>query len=124
MTKADKGRVGGWQPSRLQSTMLYVLVAGFWLAVIVIGGWLWGYMQDAKKHSEELEIIETSCNTMGAEYDLYYDDGSDELPLCRVPSNDEEWRVFHERRAYREGLRNGDIEPDAGDASSLNEYPY
>jgi hypothetical protein len=94
------------------------------LAVAIIGSWLLNYSKEQFHYREKYEVIEAKCENMGADHDLYYDNGNSELPVCRTPNSEDEWQTLRQRRAYREGLRSGDVDPDGGDPSGLNEFPY
>lgn len=111
---------------RLSSSRVVIVVGIiFWATVLIIGGsWFLQYRNETVKHNEQLLAIETDCKNKGGDYGLYFDNGNGELPVCRKPVTGEEQQGLQRQRAYREGLRSGDIDPEAGDPSGLNEYPY
>ena len=45
-------------------------------------------------------------------YDIYYDNGNDELPVCRLPKTPDEIEAMHRENAYRQGLIDGTIDPE------------
>lgn len=111
---------------RLSSSKVFIgAILIFWTAVLTVGGlWLLQYRNEAVVHTEQSKAIEADCKHKGDGYSLYFDEGNGELPVCRKPMTGEEQRALQRQRAYREGLRNGDIDPETGDPSGLNEYPY
>ena len=122
--RLDNARAN-WHPTRLQRLVIGGVILLFWAVVLIVGGlWLLKYRNEVVKHTEQLTAIEAQCDTKGGDYGLYHDDGNKELPVCREPVNDKEWQALQERRAYREGLRSGDVDADTGDSSGLNEYPH
>ncbi|MCA9335725.1 hypothetical protein KC967_02405 [Candidatus Saccharibacteria bacterium] len=116
---------------RLSSSKIFIVaVLVFWATVLTVGGsWFIQYRNETVEHTKQLQALETQCNSMGGDYDLYHDSenrgfGNRELPVCRQPKTNEEQQALQRQRAYREGLRSGDIDPDMGDPSGFNEYPY
>lgn len=105
-------RIDNWKPTKLQVFILLGLVIDIYVVVaVLVGSWLLNYSNEQYDRRKQHDAIAAKCKTMGANYD----NGTGELPTCRTPISDKEWQAILEQRAYREGLRNGDVDPDTGD---------